>query len=449
MGPNRRLAVPLLVSFFFVPALAAAQAPGSAPSVGLVSPGGPGAPTLTTVCPTFSWAPGDFVAEYELAVFELAADGKPNTVPSLHVAVSGRASSWTPPATSCLSPGQRYGWYMREIQQAGSKPGKWSDALAFAVTAAASATGGTNKAGASGAAKAGVNAAGNGNGPANPNQEILDRLTTIETQLTSLLNPPAVKKETCLEWGVEGEGGVDAEGKAHLEADASAGAKGFGNGIKAAIAAKAEVKLAGALKGSLGIKRSRCWTPLILGGTPSSAVAAASVSALDEVSDAQFIAGLESLAAQLQLGEDRIGAALNVLPTFAVGAEPWSALRTDGTIARLAENLPLPESIRTTLSDPAQIIANFRAQMNLCAQTNLPPAVAGLIGEFCQLAAGERFGPLLDRVEGLAQGIKGGVDGTRTVVNGINGVVTTINGKVTAIQNEVNAVYCRFFCGPN
>ena len=112
-------------------------------------------------------------------------------------------------------------------------------------------------------------------------------------------------------------------------------------------------------------------------------------------------------------------------------------------------NLPLPESVRTTLSDPAQIIANFRAQMNLCAQPNLPPAVAGLIGEFCQLAAGERFGPLLDRVEGLALGIKGGVDGTRTVVNGINTAVNTINSKVTAIQSDVNAVYCRFFCGPN
>ena len=109
MGPSGRLAVPFLVCFFFVPSIAAAQAPGGASSVGLVSPGGPGAPTLTTECPTFSWAPGNSASAYELAVFELTSDGQPRAVPNLHVALSGRASSWTPPSTSCLIAGHQYG----------------------------------------------------------------------------------------------------------------------------------------------------------------------------------------------------------------------------------------------------------------------------------------------------------------------------------------------------
>ena len=318
---------------------------------------------------------------------------------------------------------------MREIKQQGDKPGKWSDALAFTVTASTSstsATGGTR------AARAGVNAAGgNGNGNASPNQEILDRLSDIEDQLTELLNP--VKKETCIEWGAELEGGVDAEGKAHLEADASAGAKGFGNGIKAAIAAKAEVKLAGGLKGNLGIKRSRCFTPLIFGSTRA-AGSAASLAASDEASDAEFIAGLQTLAGQLQLGEDRIRAALDVLPSFSAGAEPWALLRSDGTLAKLGGILPLPDAIRTKLSDPEQLISQFRAQMNLCGQPNLPPALAGLIGEFCQLASTERFGTLLDRVDGAVQQVKG--------------VVHNIETSVNTVKSEVNSLYCRIFCGP-
>jgi len=428
MGPNRRLAVPFLVCFFFVPAIAAAQAPGSAPSVGLVSPGGPGTPTLTTECPTFSWAPGNSASGYELAVFELSGDGQPRIVPNLHVALSGRASSWTPPSTSCLNAGQQYGWYMREIKQPGDKPGKWSEPLAFTVTAAASSTGAT---GGARAAQAGVNAAGgNGNGNVNPNQEILNRLDGIENQLDELLNP--IKKETCLEWGAELEGGVDVEGKAHLQGDASAGAKGFGNGVKVAIAARAEVKLAGGLKGNLALKRSRCWTPII-NGTVNGA-GTASLVASDEVSDAEFIAGLQTLAGKLQLGDDRIRAALDTLPSFSVGAEPWSLLRSDGAIAKLAGILPLPDSVRTKLSDPEQIIANFRAQMNLCGQSNLPPALAGLIGEFCQLASTERFGILLDRVDGAVQQVKG--------------VVNNIETSVNTVKSEVNSLYCRIFCGP-
>ena len=452
MRPIARLVVALCLVLSVGVVVARAQQP-SAPSVGLVSPGGVDQTALTSGCTTFSWAPGDTVAGYELAVFELDATKQPKSAPVLHVPLSGRATSWTPSAADCLKAGQDFGWYMREIKQQGEKPGKWSPALTFSVLDS-SKPAGTKVDGSEVQAAPGDNP-GNGGPPptTNPNTEIINRLTAIETQLTTLLansvlNPRPVSRETCFELGAELEGGFDGEAKVLGGAKGEGGAWAFGNGLIANIQAVGELKLAAALKGAAAIKRSWCWDPLIQPFGATQAAPASSTAVADTLSDTEFTSRLAAMTEGLRIGDDRIRAAMDLLPAINVGADPWASLRGSSPLTAVADVLPMPEGIRTSLRDPAQIVANFRAQMNLCAQSDLPPAVAGLVAEFCGLAENEKFSNLLDRVDGIVQTVKD----TKIVANTINGVVSGINSTVGNINSAVNNIkttvdnICILFC---
>lgn len=450
MRPIARLVVALCLVLSVGVVVAQAQQP-SAPSVGLVSPGGTDQTMPTSGCTTFSWAPGDTVAGYELAVFELDAAKQPGAAPVLHVPLSGRATSWTPSAAQCLKAGQDFGWYMREIKRQGEKPGKWSPALAFSVPESSKAAG-TKQDGTGTQAAPGEN--GNGGGPpptTNPNADIINRLTSIETQLTTLLanpvlNPGPLSKQTCFEFGAELEGGTDLEVKLRGTAELKAGAWAFGNGVMAGVNAYGEWKLGTGIKGGAAIKREVCWEPRFqLPATATGRTASAAASLPDD----EFTARLTALVDDLQLGDDRVRAAMDFLPRFSPDSGAWSSLGSSSPIAGVADILPLPEALRAPMRDPGQIIANFRAQLNLCGQSDLPPAVAGLVAEFCGLADNERFSDLLDRVDGIVQTVKD----TKVVANTINGVVTGINSAVATINSTVSGIkttvdsICVVFCG--
>lgn len=442
MRPIARLVVALCLVLSVGVVVARAQQP-SAPSVGLVSPGGADQPMPTSGCTTFSWAPGDTVAGYELAVFELDATKQPTSAPVLHVPLSGRATSWTPSAANCLKAGQDFGWYMREIKRLGEKPGKWSPALTFSVLDS-SKQAGTKVDGSDSQAVPGVNEPGSGPGgpppTTNPNTEILNRLTSIETQLAAILANPTlnqrpVVRETCFELGAELEGGLDGEAKIRGGAKGEAGAWAFGNGLTANIDAVGVLKFAAGLKGAAALKRSWCWDSLIQIPPAAQSAPATSTAAADALSDTEFTSRLTAMIESLRIGDDRIRAAMDLMPQLNVAADPWASLRGSSPLAAVADVLPMPEGIRASLRDPAQIVANIRAQMNLCAQSDLPPAVAGLVAEFCGLADNERFSDLLDRVDGIVQTVKD----TKVVANTINGVVTGIK---TTVDN-----ICVVFCG--
>lgn len=446
MRAPRRLVASVFFLFCIAPTVAFAQTRLAAPSVQLVSPGGPGSPTLTAACPTFSWAPGNGVAEYELAVFALDASNQPVSSPILHVAVSGRATSWTPAATKCLTPGREFGWYMREISQQGDKPGTWTPALAFSVVDQGK---GTQAGKADWDPQPGVPGSGGGNGPANPNDEIIDRLTRIEATLTTLANKPAVSKETCFEIGAELEVGLDGEVKLRGGADGEAGVWAFGNGIKANLKAAAEVKLGAGLKGNGAIKRAWCWDPLVQLRSAQPAPRALASATAVAISDDDFIAKLSALSDQLQLGEDRIGGIMDALPLFNTGTDGFSALGSSSPISTVAAVLPLPADVRAKLSNPGQVISDFTAQRNFCQRNDLPDAVAGLIQQFCQQSNNEPFQTLLHRVDGVVDGIKGATVGPLSALGVVKTTVNTINGTLNDVRDTVDAIACSFFCKQN
>jgi len=454
MPPRRGLVVPFCSILCGLATVAFAQTRVATPSVQLVSPGGPGAPTLTSACPTFSWAPGDGVVEYELAVFELDTQKQPRSAPILHEAVSGRATSWTPSATKCLAAGREFGWYMREIKQAGEKPGPWTPALAFSVIGHTEAndarkadwdplptappSGGPGGGGGGGAA-------GDGNGM----NAITIQLTRIEAMLIALSNKPAVSKETCFEIGAELEVGVDGEAKIRGGADGEAGVWAFGNGLKANLKAAAELKFAAGLKGNGSIKRAWCWDPLIDVFPSQSARAVAAPTTAAALTDGEFVARLTALSEQLQLGDDRFGQIMDQLPSFNIGDDAFSPFGSDSPIKTLAAAMPLPTAVRTKLANPGQMIANFTAQRNLCQRNNLPDVIAGVVDNFCDLAADEPFRPLLNRVDGVIDQIKGTTVGPSSALTVVRNTVNTINGTVNTISGKVQDVYdlvCSFFC---
>lgn len=430
MRPICRIVLSLCTCLLPASALAQTAAP-DAPSVELVSPGGPGQPTLTTACPTFSWAPGRSVAGYELAVFELSEDRQPRSTPVLHVALSGRATTWTPAATSCLLSSHQFGWYMREISRQGDKPGRWTSALSFTVLPVAGDS----------SPRAGVSPTAQPTDPGNAGGgSIVEKLDDIIDKLEQLLNPPAVTKESCFEMGVEAEAGLEGEVKLAGGADGSAGAKAFANGVKAWLKANGELTLASGAKGGLALKRSWCWDPLIQPSASAATLSGLSATSTNTpLTDAEFVSKLTTLSQQLQLGDDRFGTAMDSLPGISVGNNPWDSLRASGPVGELAEVLPLPDGVRTALRDPGQILANFRAQLDLCSQSNLPAVIAGVVSEFCQLANTERFSKLLDRVDDTVQDVETTVNSTRTVVN-------NINSNVNAIKTKIDELHCRFFC---
>jgi hypothetical protein len=138
------------------------------------------------------------------------------------------------------------------------------------------------------------------------------------------------------------------------------------------------------------------------------------------------------------VGDDRLGKIMDELPSFNVGDDGFSALGSESPIKKFANILPLPSALQTKLSNPGQLVTNFTAQRNLCQRNNLPDAVAGLVDNFCQLAANEPFRPLLNRVDAA-------VDGVKPAITTVQNALTTINGKVNDIIETVNAI-CSFFC---
>lgn len=84
-------------------------------------------------CPTLSWAPVTGARDYEVAVYVF--DGTDPAAlqakePVLRETVPGSATSWTPPADRCLSPG-RYAWSVRAHVSEGTT--NWSELRVFRV----------------------------------------------------------------------------------------------------------------------------------------------------------------------------------------------------------------------------------------------------------------------------------------------------------------------------
>jgi hypothetical protein len=89
-------------------------------------------------CPTFSWSMAAEARGYEVAVYELTAEGA-SSAPVLTRRLPAGTSSWTPSGRGCLSPGSRYGWSVRALG-AGEPavPSPWSEPALFEVAAAPS-----------------------------------------------------------------------------------------------------------------------------------------------------------------------------------------------------------------------------------------------------------------------------------------------------------------------
>ncbi len=138
-----RIIVSFLVAVLCASALPAAERPPvAAAAEGLarptgVSPGGLDAFHPGDACPTFSWATVAGARGYELVVYPVA---KESGKPSLEALLPAGASSWTPAADRCLTPGERYGWSVRAATETDRVRGEWSEALLFEVASAPTAT---------------------------------------------------------------------------------------------------------------------------------------------------------------------------------------------------------------------------------------------------------------------------------------------------------------------
>lgn len=90
--------------------------------------------TAPALCPTFSWGGVEGAGSYEIVVYEISAGqqalGPPEQKPTLATAVTGSASSWTPPADRCLDPGATYVWFVRGLDREGAVS-EWSEGGMF------------------------------------------------------------------------------------------------------------------------------------------------------------------------------------------------------------------------------------------------------------------------------------------------------------------------------
>ncbi len=95
-----------------------------------VSPGAAHRPLLAVGgCPTFSWGAVSANASLRLTVHEVGDDGGLASRPAFRVDLPAGATSWTPPADRCLSPGT-YAWIVRAL---GETRSEWPEPLLFAV----------------------------------------------------------------------------------------------------------------------------------------------------------------------------------------------------------------------------------------------------------------------------------------------------------------------------
>ena len=143
---------------------------------------------------------------------------------------------------------------------------------------------------------------------------------------------------------------------------------------------------------------------------------------------------LLALAEKLNLSEDRLAAAIDLVPQFSNATDVWTALRPKSMLTDMAEVLPLPDGVRTVMRDPAQIIAGLNVQAALCSNGNLPPAVGAVINDFCNLAKTEPFKKLLNEVGGA-------VGRVETTVNTVRQKVDEVLASFPGGSN------CKFFCG--
>ncbi len=108
-----------------------------------VSPGASESFSPALVCPTFSWTAVPGAGGYELRVYRLdPRRSQLEPAAALEARLPAGASSWTPAADACLSPGERYAWSVRALAEEGSIAtatatarvrGPWSEALLFEI----------------------------------------------------------------------------------------------------------------------------------------------------------------------------------------------------------------------------------------------------------------------------------------------------------------------------
>ena len=437
MSPIRLSAILLGSACCLIATTAAAQGHSSKSAPEPVSPGGVNRLRSTTACPTFNWAPSEGAAAYELGVYALENHRTLAAAPAVRKVLPGRAAGWTPSGGDCLAPGD-YVWFVREATPTGEAAGPWSEGLAISVVDGPQApeieATATTAGSASPAPASGQQGQPSETPPPNTHDEILAQLAVINTKLDDLLSP--VSRQLCFELGAALEVGMEYGGDLDGEFEGRVGAEAYGNGVMGKVKAKPSWGFAAALKGAANPKFSICRD---LGArstatmTSAQARMAAPLTGPSSLSDDEFTTRIMALADTFQINDDRVNAALDALPTFAAGPDAWSGIRADGPVSKLADVMPLTESARQTLRDPGQIVANLRAQLSLCSQTDLPPAVVDLLQEFCGLASNERFSRLLDRVDGSVTSVKNTVTAIKTKIDDI------INSLPTADD-------CKFFC---
>ena len=422
-----------------LPALGQAMPDARGPA--LVSPGGAGRATLAAACPSFSWAPGEWAAGYELSVHALGEGGQLSQAPVMRTMLPGRASSWTPSMQECLEPGGTYMWFLREVSPVGEVIGPWSAGLAFAVARPGDGTSspgagdsrdGTSSTGdgqAVGAPRDAVMASKPPDTPGNPPSEVPpDSVQEKLDEILTILRDP-VSREMCFELGAELEAHLEYGGKFDGEFEGRVGAEAFGSGVMGKVKAKPGLDFGAQLKGAAVPKVAFCrsFGPILQNSaSPAGARMAAAVSGAQALSDDELTERLMALVENLGLTESRMTAAMNVMPGFSSDADIWSSLRAGGVLPKAAEVLPMPDGLRSKLQDPGQFLSNLRDQMKLCQQSNLPPAIDSIVGEFCGLAAKEPFQDLLNRVDKAVSTVKETVD--------------NIIGQLPTSDN------CKFFC---
>lgn len=435
----RLLRFSLAGALVFSAGSAFAQSAAYPPGLQPVSPGHFSSATPAAACPAFSWAAKPGATGYELAVHKVARRSQLDPLPVLSVVLPGTAAAWTPPVDQCLETGREYMWFIREVGTIGEPVGGWSEGMRFRVATAAAAA---DKDRAAAAEPAGQPPdRGRPAGPPPTNQEILNRLNDV---LTLLREPePVFSFVLCTEPALQGEVELGSQVTLDGTIEGRVGAEGFGNGAMVRLKGAPAAKLDGKIKGGWDIiKLGVCWD---IGATvrnrraqPAAAVspfASASAAGSGDLADvvagldiAEMQAKLQALAARLQIDPARSVGALAGFGDMSFDGNPFAALGDDGIFRQLAVNLPLPDKIRTLVENPTSLFDTFLElrRQGLCSIA-LPPALAGPIGQACQLAASEPFSALLRRVDG-------GVSTVNTVVQRIEGALPTSDD-------------CKFFCG--
>ena len=435
------LVASVAVGLLSLPLPASGQGMPDARGPELVSPGGTGRATIAAACPSFSWAPGEWASGYELSVHALVEGGQLSQAPVMRTTLPGRASSWTPSMQECLEPGGTYMWFLREVSPVGEVIGPWSAGLAFVVArpgdGAASPGAGDRRdsASATGDGQAGlaprdaVMADKPPDTPGNPPSEVPpDSVQEKLDQILAILNDP-VSRQACIELGAELEAHLSYGGGLDGEFEGRVGAEGYGNGVMGKVKANPGLDWGANFKGAAVPKVAFCrsFGPILQNSaSPAGARMAAAVSGAQMLSDDELTERLMTLVENLGLTESRMAAAMDLMPGFSSDGDIWGSLRSGGVLPRAAEVLPMPDGLRSKLQDPGQFLTNLRDQMRLCQQSNLPPAIDNIVGEFCGLVANEPFRALLNRVD--------------TAISTIQETVDNIIGQLPTSDN------CKFFC---